>query len=95
MTTWVPWIGLAISVLTLGLTFIKFGREVHLDDKREMMAELGRCRDRIKELNEQYERMVKAHNEAMKENQQLKEHNYQLMARITKLRNGNGEGDQS
>jgi hypothetical protein len=96
MTAWLPWIGIAISLMTLAFTFIKFGREVHLDDKREMMAELARCRERVKELSDQYEKMVKAHNEAMEENRQLKEHNYALMSRITKLRNnGNGEGGKS
>jgi hypothetical protein len=88
MTTWLPWIGIFISVMTLALTFIKFGREVHLDDKREMLNELGRCRDRCKELSEKYEQMEQAHKEAMKENRELKEHNYQLMARVTKLTNG-------
>jgi len=88
MTTWVPWLGLGISLLTLVLTFIKFGREVHLDDKREMMAELARCRDRCKDLNDRYDRIERAYNEAMEESRKLKEHNYQLMSRITQLKNG-------
>lgn len=80
---WIPWIALAISILTFALTVIKFGREVHVDDKREMLRRIDDC-----ERN---------HRACVKENEELRkrlEASEQEKIRYMKLYlNSNGKGE--
>ncbi len=77
----VPWIGLAISFVTLLFTFLKFGREVHVDDRRNMLRELDDCRRRC-------EQITKEHQDLMMEHQRLREENHRLYQRLLNLNGG-------
>lgn len=77
-------VSIFVSLSTLGITWVKFGREVHVDDKDRIVASLNDCNRRCNELEEKYKH-------AMRENERLAETVTRLSQRLMRVNGNRGD----
>lgn len=71
------------ALLSVGLMYVKFGREIHVDDKREILRQLVECKGNCEALEKRLE-------SAEREISGYRRDNYELLQELREQKRRNG-----
>jgi chromosome segregation ATPase len=86
----IPLAALLISVGTAILSFMRFGREVHVDDRREILRQLEACKNDCERVERQLKGAEDRLSQFERENTQYRRENYELLQELRDMRRRNG-----
>lgn len=80
---WISAAGLVISLMTVGLSWVRFGREVHVDDKDRMLVQLAKCEKDCAEFEKKLDAAKLRIDKMESDYSTLREENFKLYRRLS------------